>query len=280
MNESEGEGAEGTVCNVKDVPGAAATAHDGESEAETTDNIENELRDILGSSPKEPYQYSDSEYVPDHRSRSSSLNLQHILEDLSNEEDQSTNKVSILFPEYVKHATEDFYKDISRKSVENLLRTRQNGTFVIRPSQNSILGTISVVQDSKVFHLNIRRREDGFIALGKLIRVFISVMEGVGIMKKKRKIYSDESGKRECSKKRKSNGESYINRSQIEVMAKEFCIVSSCCLDSCCSNIDADCQLQLYDTFYSQSKSLQDAHLASCMSRHTKRKLVSMCGLM
>ncbi|XP_072387117.1 uncharacterized protein [Diabrotica undecimpunctata] len=90
MNGSEDEGAEGTACNVKDVPGAVATAHDGGSGAETTYNIENELRDILGPSLEEPYQDSGSEYVQDHRSRSSSPNLQHILEDLSIEEDQSS----------------------------------------------------------------------------------------------------------------------------------------------------------------------------------------------
>ncbi|CAH1376558.1 unnamed protein product [Tenebrio molitor] len=66
----------------------------------------------------------------------------------------------------VKDATEDFYKEVSRDAAENLLKNKQDGTFIIRPSKNCNLGTLSVVQDRKIFHLNVRRREDGMVALG------------------------------------------------------------------------------------------------------------------
>lgn len=61
---------------------------------------------------------------------------------------------------------EDFLKAVSRSSAENLLKNKQNGTFIIRPSKHSNLGILSVIQEDKIFHLNIRRREDGLIALG------------------------------------------------------------------------------------------------------------------
>lgn len=61
---------------------------------------------------------------------------------------------------------EDFFKAVSRHSVENLLENKQNGTFIIRPSKNTNLAILSVIQDDKIFHLNIRRRQDGLIALG------------------------------------------------------------------------------------------------------------------
>ncbi|XP_076256683.1 uncharacterized protein LOC143194022 [Rhynchophorus ferrugineus] len=64
-------------------------------------------------------------------------------------------------------ATETFYQNVNRHDVELLLKHRQNGTFIIRPSKKSDLGTLSLVQDEKIFHLNIRRREnDNLIALG------------------------------------------------------------------------------------------------------------------
>lgn len=61
---------------------------------------------------------------------------------------------------------DDFLKIVSRHSAEILLKNKQNGTFIIRPSKHSNLGTLSVIQDDKIFHLNIRRRQDGLIALG------------------------------------------------------------------------------------------------------------------
>lgn len=61
---------------------------------------------------------------------------------------------------------EDFFKPASRHSVENLLANKQNGTFIVRPSRNASLGILSVVQDDRIFHLNIRKRQDGLIALG------------------------------------------------------------------------------------------------------------------
>ncbi|XP_023312593.1 uncharacterized protein LOC111692724, partial [Anoplophora glabripennis] len=64
-----------------------------------------------------------------------------------------------------RDATEEFYKGISREVAEDLLDNKQNGTFIIRPSRDS-LGTLSVIQDSRVYHLSIRRRQDGLIALG------------------------------------------------------------------------------------------------------------------
>ncbi|KAJ8937592.1 hypothetical protein NQ318_003171 [Aromia moschata] len=62
--------------------------------------------------------------------------------------------------------TEEFYKAVDRETVEDLLENKQNGTFIIRPSRNFDLGTLSIVQDNKIFHLNIRRRQDGLVALG------------------------------------------------------------------------------------------------------------------
>ncbi|CAH1116442.1 unnamed protein product [Phaedon cochleariae] len=68
--------------------------------------------------------------------------------------------------DFIIETSEEFYKEVSRESAEVLLENRQNGTFIIRPSKNSNLGTLSVIQDSKIFHLSIRKRLDGFIALG------------------------------------------------------------------------------------------------------------------
>ncbi|XP_039747039.1 uncharacterized protein LOC120637854 isoform X2 [Pararge aegeria] len=69
-----------------------------ETENEAAENIEDDILDIFGLSPVEPYEDSGSEYVPEQRSRSSSRSLQDILGDSStenNEEGQpsfSTNK--------------------------------------------------------------------------------------------------------------------------------------------------------------------------------------------
>ncbi|GJQ73407.1 hypothetical protein Trydic_g13771 [Trypoxylus dichotomus] len=62
---------------------------------------------------------------------------------------------------------EQFYQDVGRDEVEVLLENKQNGTFIIRPSTlaNS-LGTLSIIQDNRIFHLNIRQKEDDTIALG------------------------------------------------------------------------------------------------------------------
>ncbi|KAH1025582.1 uncharacterized protein LOC109544440 [Dendroctonus ponderosae] len=70
--------------------------------------------------------------------------------------------------EMIKETSEAFYKDVSREMVEKLLKNQQNGTFIIRPSNTSKLGTLSLVQDRRIFHLKIRRREqDNCIALGR-----------------------------------------------------------------------------------------------------------------
>lgn len=61
---------------------------------------------------------------------------------------------------------EEFYKNVSREKAEYLLEDRQDGTFIMRPSNSSEMGVLSVIQDGKVFHLNIRRRDDDLIALG------------------------------------------------------------------------------------------------------------------
>lgn len=63
---------------------------------------------------------------------------------------------------------EQFYQDVSRSEVETLLGNKQNGTFIIRPPstlENSV-GTLSIIQDNRIFHLNIRQRRDDTIALG------------------------------------------------------------------------------------------------------------------
>lgn len=58
--------------------------------------------------------------------------------------------------------------NINREMAEKLLINRQNGTFIIRPSRYpQLLATMSIVQDNHVFHLNIRRRDDDLIALGR-----------------------------------------------------------------------------------------------------------------
>lgn len=63
---------------------------------------------------------------------------------------------------------EDFYQNVNREEAESLLKDRQNGTFLIRPSSSSkcSLGTMSIVQNEKIFHLNVRIRQDEFVALG------------------------------------------------------------------------------------------------------------------
>ncbi|XP_045477102.1 uncharacterized protein LOC123682501 [Harmonia axyridis] len=61
---------------------------------------------------------------------------------------------------------EEFYRNVSREKAEYLLQNRQDGTFIIRPSNGSEVEALSVVQDGKVYHLNIRRRDDNLIALG------------------------------------------------------------------------------------------------------------------
>ncbi|KAJ3644874.1 hypothetical protein Zmor_022575 [Zophobas morio] len=66
----------------------------------------------------------------------------------------------------VKDEKEEFYKDVEREVAEDLLKNKQFGTFIIRPSKNCYLATLSVVQDDKIFHLNIRKRGDGLVALG------------------------------------------------------------------------------------------------------------------
>lgn len=77
------------------------------------------------------------------------------------------SRLLIYFSDLVMQSLdEEFYKDVSREAAEKLLKNKQNGTFIIRPSKNSNLGTMSLVQDYKTFHLNIRRRQDELIALG------------------------------------------------------------------------------------------------------------------
>ncbi|XP_030763093.1 uncharacterized protein LOC115887749 [Sitophilus oryzae] len=67
----------------------------------------------------------------------------------------------------IRESTESFYQNVSREAAEKLLENKQNGTFIIRPSKNANLATLSLVQDCKVYHLNVRRREkDSLIALG------------------------------------------------------------------------------------------------------------------
>lgn len=75
------------------------------------------------------------------------------------------SKTGTPFADLTRDGTEEFYKGITREVAEDLLDHKQNGTFIIRPSKNS-LGTLSVVQDNRIFHLSIRKRQDGLIALG------------------------------------------------------------------------------------------------------------------
>lgn len=68
----------------------------------------------------------------------------------------------------LREPLEDFYQNVNRDEAENLLRNRQNGTFLIRPSSNKCtsLGTMSIVQNEKIYHLNVRIRDDSYVALG------------------------------------------------------------------------------------------------------------------
>ncbi|CAK1555663.1 unnamed protein product [Leptosia nina] len=79
---SEEESAECTANIVQDIQIETQTTSD---EVTQTDGIERNLRDILGSNPIEPYEDSGSEYVPEHRSGSTSPNLQHILDGSADE---------------------------------------------------------------------------------------------------------------------------------------------------------------------------------------------------
>lgn len=48
-----------------------------------------------------------------------------------------------------------------------MLQDRQNGTFLIRPTLvEGSLGTMSIVQNDRIYHLNVRVRADGLVALG------------------------------------------------------------------------------------------------------------------
>ncbi|XP_066159023.1 tyrosine-protein kinase Src64B [Euwallacea fornicatus] len=67
----------------------------------------------------------------------------------------------------IGESPEAFYKNVGREGAEKLLMNKQNGTFIIRPSKRSPLGTMSIVQDFRVFHLNIRIREDDYVAMGE-----------------------------------------------------------------------------------------------------------------
>lgn len=75
------------------------------------------------------------------------------------------------FPDHeiVATSSEEFYRNVDRRTVEKLLENRQNGTFIIRPptSIGDSIGTLSLIQDGRFWHLNIRKRKDDeMIALG------------------------------------------------------------------------------------------------------------------
>ncbi|XP_017770459.1 PREDICTED: uncharacterized protein LOC108558150 [Nicrophorus vespilloides] len=86
---------------------------------------------------------------------------------------KARNQVSSIlcdfFVEYTESGYKDeFYKDVDRETAEEMLGQRQDGTFLVRPSTaTDSVGTLSVVQDERTFHLTIRRRRtDGRLALG------------------------------------------------------------------------------------------------------------------
>lgn len=56
-----------------------------------------------------------------------------------------------------------------RAGAEALLEpSTVDGSFLVRPSSKpDNVATLSVVQSAQVFHINIRRRNDGWLALGK-----------------------------------------------------------------------------------------------------------------
>ncbi|XP_049826539.1 uncharacterized protein LOC126266493 [Aethina tumida] len=60
---------------------------------------------------------------------------------------------------------EEYTLNVDRETAEELLKDRQNGTFIVRPSKDSS-STMSIVQDGQVFHLKVRDRKDGLVALG------------------------------------------------------------------------------------------------------------------
>ncbi|GLV35889.1 uncharacterized protein CBL_09893 [Carabus blaptoides fortunei] len=57
-----------------------------------------------------------------------------------------------------------------RKGAEALLQPNTvDGSFLVRPSSKADnVASLSVVQGGRVFHINLRRRHDGWLALGKL----------------------------------------------------------------------------------------------------------------
>lgn len=74
---------------------------------------------------------------------------------------------SVSAHEFISEPREQFYQRVDREGAEALLEDKQNGTFIIRPSASAnSLGTMSITQDNRIFHLNIRQREDDMIALG------------------------------------------------------------------------------------------------------------------
>lgn len=62
-----------------------------------------------------------------------------------------------------------WYKNLDRKSANSVLSERKiDGDFVVRPSsKKDNVCCLSVFQEDQVFHINVRRRSDGFLALGK-----------------------------------------------------------------------------------------------------------------
>lgn len=75
--------------------------------------------------------------------------------------------LSVSVHEFINEPREQFYQDVDRGEAETMLENKQNGTFIIRPSASTNgLGTLSIIQDNRIFHLNMRQREDDTIALG------------------------------------------------------------------------------------------------------------------
>ncbi|CAH0563504.1 unnamed protein product [Brassicogethes aeneus] len=55
---------------------------------------------------------------------------------------------------------------ISREQAVDLLKDKQNGTFIVRPSSRANMNSMSIIQDGKVYHLKIGLRKNGRISLG------------------------------------------------------------------------------------------------------------------
>lgn len=92
--------------------------------------------------------------------------------------------------------------------------------------------------------------------------------------KRRKVIYSTTNLKFEEAKNKRVCGETYTNSRKVQVPAKMFTAVDSCCKEKCFENFSIVSQRSQFDSFYSgQNKSLQDSFLASRLKRCESTKV-------